>query len=462
MKKIFLSAALLSITFVIAQKKEISAAVKAIDAKDMSTANTQLAAAEAAMGNKTYLLEPALLEQYYYVKGLSLLKSGKAAEGATYLAKISELGKSKVYAGKDSSKNKVYYVGEEAMKASGIEGLKQESYTPTLVGKLGAEISPISEASSKVATDAFNAKNYAVAAPKFREVYDLLNAAGQDNKLFLYYSGLSYAQADKKKEAIEIYNMLIDSGYTGVETTYTAVNKKTKAVENLDKGTWDLAKKMGAASEYETFKNEVTPTKEPEFFETNAALLLDSDRNEEALTLIEKGVQKFPTNAKLQELQGKAYLKTGKMDEFVTNLRAQIAKNPNDAINYYNLGVMLSKDPAKTDESIAAFKKSVELKPDYADAWQNLAYVTMGDDSKSIDDWNAAKKAGKTELANKIINDRRERLAASLPYAEKWYEANPKSLDAVTLLKGLYQSTKNEVKQKEFKAKEEAMKSAMK
>jgi len=462
MKKIFLSVAMVSVAFAFAQKKEISAAFKAMDTGDLATAKTQLAAAEGLMGDKTYLLEPAVLEQYYYVKGLSLLKAGQPAEGATYLAKISDLGKSKIYVGKDSSKTKVYYVGEEAMKASGIEGLKQETYTPTLIEKIGQSISPLSEAASKSAADAFNSKNYAVAGPKFREVYNLLKAAGQDNKLYLYYSGLSYAQADKKTEAIDAYNLLINSGFTGSETTYTAKNKKTGQVENLDKTTWELSKKLGEASDFTMFKTEVTPSKEAEFYETNAALLLDADRNEEALTLIEKGMKKFPNNGKLGELQGKAYLKAGKMDDFVVNLKAQIAKNPNDPINFYNLGVMLSKDPAKNAESVEAFKKSVELKPDYADAWQNLAYVTMGDDGKAIDDWNAAKKAQKTELANKIINDRRARLAAALPYAEKWYQADPNNIDAVKLLKGLYQSVKNEAKQAEFKAKEEAMKANQK
>jgi sugar (pentulose or hexulose) kinase len=46
---------------------------------------------------------------------------------------------------------------------------------------------------NKVAMDAYNAKNYAAAAPKFMEVYNLLKANGQDNKVYMYYSGLNYA-----------------------------------------------------------------------------------------------------------------------------------------------------------------------------------------------------------------------------------------------------------------------------
>lgn len=462
MKKVFLSVALVGITFVSAQKKEISAAVKAIEAGDVAGTKTQLTSAESLMGDKTYLLEPSVLEQYYYAKGLSLLKSGNALEGATYLAKISDLGKSKIYVGKDGAKNKVYYVGESAKAASGVEGLKEESYTPALVGKIGAAISPISEAANKAAADAFNSKNYAAAAPKFQEVYNLLKAAGQDNKLYLYYAALSYAQTDKKAEAIKIYNDLIDSGYTGAETTYTAVNKKSGKVENLDKSAWELYKKMGEAADYNNFKTDVSESKEPEFYETNAELLLDANRNDEAVTLLDKGIKKFPANVRLADLQGRAYLKAGKTSEFTKNLRDQIAKNPTEPVNYYNLGIMLSKDPATLPQAMDAFKKSVELKPDYADAWQNLAYATIGDDSKAVDDINAARKAQKTELATKLLNDRRARAAAALPYAEKWYQSDLKNIEAVRLLKGLYQTGKNDAKAAEFKAKEEAMNATQK
>ena len=460
MKKIFLSIALVSATFAFAQKKEIAAAVKAIDAGDVAGTNAQIAAAEAAMGGKTYLVEPAVLEQYYYAKGLALLKSGKNAEGATYLAKMSDLGKNKIYSGKDSAKNKVYYVGKVEADKSGIQGLKEDTYVPALTSKIGNTINPLIDAANKTAMNAYTAKNYASAAPKFKEVYDLLKAGGQDNKQYLYYSGLNYALADKKTEAIDVYNELIGSGYTGIATTYFGKNKKSGEVEPMDKVTWDLNKKMGATSEYTDFKTETAPSIEIELYETNAALLVEAGRTEEALNLIERGLKKFPSSSKLSELQGTAYYKSGKMDEFVGNLKIQTQKNPTDANNWYNLGVLQSKNPATETDAINSYKKAVELKSDFAQAWQNLTYLTMGDDAKAIDEYNAAKKAGKTETANKIIEARRTRLAASLPYAEKWYENDQQNIDAVSLLKGLYMSNKKEAKYQEFKAKEAAMKAA--
>ena len=456
MKKIFLSVALVSIAFASAQKKEIAAAVKAIDSENLAEAKNQIAAAEALIGNKTYLLEPAVLEQYYYAKGLNLLKTGKNEEGAMYLAKLNDLGKSKIYIGKDSEKNKVYYVGKAEADKSGIAGLKEETFKVTLVDKLGNTLNPLIEKANKAGVDYFTAKNYTAAGPKFREVYDLLKAAGQDNKQYLYYAGLSYAQADQKDQAIAVYNELIDSGYTGVQQTYTAKNKAGK-VESLDKTSWDLYKKMGAASDYSDFKVESSKNIESELYETAVSLLVDAKKNDEALTLIDKGLKKFPKNAKLSELQGTAYFNAGKIDEFINNLKTQITNNPSDPNNWYNLGVLQSKNPATEADALNSYKKAVELKPEFVQAWQNLTYLTMGDDAKAIDEYNAAKKAGKTEAANKIIDARRARLAATLPYAEKWYQVDSQNADLVKLLKGLYLSNKNDAKFQEFKAKEAAM-----
>lgn len=456
MKKIFLSIAMVSVTFAFAQKKEIAAAVKAVESGDMATANSQISAAESAMGGKTQLLEPAVLEQYYYAKGFSLIKAGKNTEGAGYLAKMSELGKSKIYTGKDSDKNKVYFVGKTAADQSGIQGLKEETYAPSLSEKISTLINPLLQTANKSAMDSYAAKNYSSAAPKFMEVYNLLKASGHNNEQYLYYAGLNYALAEQKPEAIEIYNQLLSSGYNGVTTTYTAKNSKTGQSENLDKATWELLKK---SPDYSDFKNETTQSVEAQLYETNAALLIEAGRTDEALSVIEKGLQKFPSSSKLAELQGNAYFKSGKTNEFVNNLKAQLAKNPNDATNWYNLGVLQSKDPSAVSEAENSFKKAIELKPDFVQAYQNLTDLVIGDDAKAIDEYNATKKAGKIEQANKMMEARRKRLAASLPYAEKWYQYDP-NIDVVTLLKGLYMSTKNDAKFQEFKAKEAAMKAS--
>ena len=266
MRKVILSLAIIATSLAFAQKKEISAAVKSVDTGDAAGALAKISEAEAAFGNDTTVLEPSLLEKYYYAKGLALFRTGNVQQGAELLGKIGELGKSKIYVGKNG-KQKLYFVGMDAAKQSGLNNLKEETYSPEYASKLGEILNPSLQAANKAAMDAYNAKDYAKAAPKFAEVYNLLKAVGQDNKQYLYYSAITYALAKDHTNAINSYKYLIDSGYTGVETRYLAKNKKTNEVENLDKNSWELLKKA-AGGDYTDFKTEVTKSVEEELYET--------------------------------------------------------------------------------------------------------------------------------------------------------------------------------------------------
>ncbi|WP_160139850.1 tetratricopeptide repeat protein [Chryseobacterium sp. c4a] len=309
---------------------------------------------------------------------------------------------------------------------------------------------------NKAAMDAYNAKNYAAAAPKFVEVYDLLKANGQDNKLYMYYAGLSQALANNTDAAIKIYSDLVNSGFTGVETTYTAKEKKSGQVVNLDKATWDLMKKN---SDYTDFKSEQSKGVEVDLYETLTSLYLNAKKPNEALVVIEKGLAKYPNNAKLKEDQTSAYLASGNTEKFVDGLKEQLAKNPNDATNWYNLGVMQAKTPATVNDALESFKKAIELKPDFANAYQNLVYTTIGDDGKVVGEINALRK-DKPDAATKLIDERKARFAKALPFAESWYKVDPKNIDAVSTLKEIYVVTKNLDKVKEMKAKEAELSAA--
>lgn len=315
------------------------------------------------------------------------------------------------------------------------------------------------QASNKAAFDAYDAKNYVVAAPKFLEVYNLKKTSGQDDKVYMYYAGLSYALANNVDESIKIYTDLINSGYTGIQTQYTAKDKAGK-VESFNKAIWEQLKK---SKDYTDFKVEQTPSVEPDLYETLSTLLLNAKKNDEALAIIEKGLAKYPNNAKLKEYQGSALFASGNTDKFLTNLKEQLAKNPNDATNWYNLGVLQAKNPATEADALVSFQKAIDLagtKPELAtlsnNAYQNLVYTSLGDDAKAVDSINALRKSD-PDKATTLIEARKERFNKALPYAEKWHQINPENLDAVTTLKEIYVITKNQAKAAEMKAKEAAL-----
>jgi Flp pilus assembly protein TadD len=309
---------------------------------------------------------------------------------------------------------------------------------------------------NKAAMDAYSAKNYAVAAPKFMEVYNLLKTSGQDNKVYMYYSGLNYALANNIEQATKIYTDLINSGYTGIETTYTAKENKSGEVKSYDKTTWELLKKT-ASKDYSDFKTEQSPSVEADLYETLSTLLLNAKKNDEALAVIEKGLAKFPNSTKLKEYQGSALYASGNTDKFMTNLKEQLAKNPNDATNWYNLGVLQAKNPETAAEAVTSFQKAIDLKADFANAYQNLVYTVIGNDEKAVTDINALRKT-KPDEATKLIEARKERFMKATPYAEKWYQAMPADINSVQVLKDIYNTTKNTAKYNEMKAKEAELK----
>lgn len=459
MKKIILTLSVLTAALSFAQKKELGNAIKAVEQGDSSTANSEIAKAEAIFGDKIYLLEPSLQEQYYYAKGLNLVKTGQIAEGGKLLAKINDLGKSTIYTGKDSNKNKVYFVGKEMADSAGAGlSLKEEKYSPSLSAKISTQLNSTYQTTNKKGYDLYQAKDYAGAAKNFEEAYFLSKAAGAENQNLLYSAAVAYAQGNKKAESAKLFDELLAINFTGVETLYTAKNSKTNNIDNLDKSTYDLYKKMGASSDYTDFKEEKTANKEEEIYDIQSTLLLEIENYDRAIEVAQKGLKKFPNNTKLGNTLGLAYFKSGKTEEFVSSLKSQIAKNPNDAIAYYNLGVIYSKDPSKQKEAEEAFAKTISLDASNKNAYLNIVYVIMGDDGKTIEDFNKLRKSKKIDEANKVMELRRARFAKAIPYAEKAYALDPKDADLVSLLKGLYVGTSNTAKVNEFKAKEAELK----
>lgn len=456
MKKIVLSLALVSASFAFAQKKEIQNAFKAVEKGDVSTANTELAKADAILNGQLHFLEPSVLEEYYYTKGVAHIKASKTSEGAIFLGKINDL--KTIFVGKNSDKKKVFYVGREAAEKSGLSELKMESYTPKTTEKVNSFVNPLLKSASDEAYKAYQAKNYNKAAEKYEEVYNLLKAVGNEDKTYLYYAGINYQAAGKNNEAIDIYNSLINSGYTGVTTQYLATDVKTGQVQSFDKNSFELIKKSGS-NEYKDLKTQSTPSVELELYESNIRLLVDAARYDEALVLIEKGLKKFPNNQRLSELQGIAYYRSGKTAEFIQNLKNQVAKNPNDKESWYNLGFLQSQDNATLADAEKSFKKALEIDGNYVLALQGLAYaVHLKDDEKTLEQIRAFQKTKKINEMNKLMEKRRETFKKALPYLEKWHSIEPKNVEVVSTLKGIYMNLDNMDKYNHFKKLEDSLK----
>ena len=113
---------------------------------------------------------------------------------------------------------------------------------------------------------------------------------------------------------------------------------------------------MKKSPDYADFKTETSKSVEEELYETAVALMLDDNKNSEAVALIEKGLAKFPNNAKMNDLKLSAYSRTGDSSKLEQTIKEAVAKT-GDKLNWSNLGVIQSNNPATVADAEASFKK---------------------------------------------------------------------------------------------------------
>lgn len=148
------------------------------------------------------------------------------------------------------------------------------------------------------------------------------------------------------------------------------------------------------------------------------------------------GRNKFPNDQKLltEELNG--YLQSGKSAEAEKLLAIAIEKDPTNHLLHYASGTIF-EDLGKRDLAISAYKKSIEIKPDFWEAYFNLGAI-YNNSAKALREKADAEKDMKKYEAGKKIADAEFNLA--LPNLEKALELAPKdSPDLLPLLKTLKQ-----------------------
>ena len=109
---------------------------------------------------------------------------------------------------------------------------------------------------------------------------------------------------------------------------------------------------------------------------------------------------------------------------------------------FFNLGVV-NAGQDKKEEAIGFYKKAIELDPNYADAYMNLAVVILSEEKAIIDEMNNNLSNNKkyTELEGK----QKALYKKAIPFLEKADSLN-RNLDTVRVLLNLYDTLEMETK----------------
>lgn len=250
--------------------------------------------------------------------------------------------------------------------------------------------------------EAYNAKEYG----KARDLFVMGELAAADlgvvDTLAMYNAGLAAEQAGDLEGAIEQYEKAIGVGYLG-----------------------------------------------PKMYLYTANIYQKKDDQEGYLNIVQEGRSHYPENADLIVYELNYYLRNQKFAEAKENLKLAIEKEPENKQLHFSLGVV-HDNLGETEKAEAAYKRALELDPNYFDAVYNLGALYF---NKGVEMNSAANEIEDNQEYAAEKERVKEVFVKALPYLEKAHELQPDDRGAIASLTQLYALMDKTDKYMEMKAK---------
>ncbi len=182
-----------------------------------------------------------------------------------------------------------------------------------------------------------------------------------------------------------------------------------------------------------------------------ANLYLKTGERDKALKTAQKGREIDPTNQDLLITEANIYMQSNESDKAIEVLSEAAKKDPNKADLRYAIGVnydRMREDTTLSPEveeklfnaSVEAYKKAIELKPDYFNAAFNLGALYY---NKAADVLAEAQNLPYSEVDkfNKLKAASKEAFTNSIPYLEMAHKIEPKDHNTMIMLRTAYTQT---------------------
>ncbi len=421
-KYVVLASALMISVSTFAQKDQIKAAEKAFKNGNSAEAKTILLQAESLISAAT----DSEKAQYYFVKGNTLLDLAN---------KNIDVAKNQL----DAAKAFQELIAFEKVSGKSKYTSQAETSIADIKGKLLN--SAIEDGSNK---------KYSEAAKTLYTVYEL----DKSDLEKLYYAASYAVNAQEYDTALSYYNQLKSKNFSGEGMSYFAKNVLTEKEDYF--GTTPEAKadrdSKVKLKVYIDPRDEKIPSKRGEIYKNIALILVQEGKVDEAKKALSEARVANPDDSSLTLTEADLYLKLEDFTTYKKLISEVLEKNPNDPDLLFNLGVISAKTDAVEAEKY--YKKAIEIKPDYVNAYLNLAILKLDGEKKIIDEMN---KLGTSEKDNKRYEVlKKQRLAVfmdTLPFLEKANELDSANEDVATTLLNVYGALEMSDKKKALKAK---------
>ena len=267
---------------------------------------------------------------------------------------------------------------------------------------------------------------------------------------------------ENKMEIYQRVGSVMATYYTKGADDYNA-GKFVEAAPMFKKA-YDIAKSLGSpeandmlnlaatsslrAEDYNTALGYFTEVKDngmetAEVYRHLAACYNGLGNAEQAMAMINAGLEKDPSDANLILEKVNAYLKEGKAAEAVEDLNKLHELDPENAQLLFALGTIYGDEANEglydTDKARQYYEQALSINPDYYDATYNLGVLYTGMANKYIEQANEITGFSKKEQEqyNGLIEQANELLRTGLPYLRKAYDSQP-SDDVKNVLKSIY------------------------
>lgn len=358
--------------------------------------------------------EPTVLAEKYNKSAKENLAKGDVTKASQDLAKLSKYENGKVWQvkNKDTKKDEFYYSQadlDKATAAGNYAKAKEVALQPKYGFLLQSEVSNLANKELDAANKAMDAKQYTEAGTKFLNVYNLVEALGTKEDIYKYQAAICFYNANDYDKSLTILKELAAKGFTGKSANQTKDYNRDMYILALN-GLYN-AKKHDA--------------------------------------IVEEAIDKYPTDADINTIATAIYQVSGNSDKMLKRIEEAIKINPNDAQNYYNLGVLYLDDKSKTEEAKKMFQKSIELNPKHFESYNNLVLAILQADKEIVEAMNNNLGTSKKEkeIYNANETKRKALFTEAVPYLEKMYEIQPENRLVIRNLIQAYKTLGNDQKE---------------
>ncbi len=419
----------------------------------------------------------------------------------TYYKKSMNHEKSTIYEAVDTTKGTVYFSSKEKMDKAIATGNYKNAKSYKLEDKNTKKIIEIMDRFRIEANDEgsqyYQKEEYNKARNNFIIAYEASQIVGQIDTSYLYNAALCSYRMENKSKAIKDYTKLVDLGYTGIKMNYMLFDKiQNKMVafanEKEIKNRRDMDKSNKLYGRDSIFKS---ISVRPNLIKVLSSMLIKKQEYDKALNLLKKANIEYPSDKDFLLQQGNIYLKKGDEKGFLENMLEAIKLNPNNPQLYFNVGVisynlynekikalvplkdkikdlnkkikklgkrrknrakkkelqinlkevkaelatLKEESNEKKTEALKYYKKAIELKNDYSDAYVNLVILILNEEKTINSEMSNLGFSKKDKKRYDELKKKKEKVYNSAKfYLEKAVEYDPKNKQLLETLKNIY------------------------